>query len=339
MVFQDRPEPRIQPGEALVKVESCGICGSDLHAYQSGTLYPVGTVMGHEFSGVVAEVGQHVESVRSGDRVAVKPSASCLGCHWCKRGQYSLCPKRPETIIGIRPENDGAFAEYVRIRYPDQMLFKLLPDVTFEQAALAEPLSVAFHSVRLSRFKPGNRILIIGAGMIGLGILQRVKFACAGEIIVLEVSEKKSIAASDLGADFVLNPQSEGPGLREHILHLTDGTGPDIVFECAGAPSAFQVATECVKSGGQILLTGLHEGKLPLDAFALLHREVELKGVLGSYDEFSEVLDSITQGKINTHAMISDTIPIEDLIVRGFERLLRDNDLVKVLVARYDPDA
>ncbi len=332
--FQHRSKPRIGSGEVLVRVEYCGICGSDVHAYETGLLYPPGTVMGHEFSGVVAEAGKKVRGVRVGDRVAVKPSGSCLRCHWCKMGQLSLCPKRPETIIGIRPENDGAFGEYVRIKYPDQMLFKLPSGVTFEQAALAEPLSVAFHSVRLSRFKADDRILIMGAGMIGLGILQRLKAGGAGKIIVLEVSDRKSLVARRLGADFALNPQSEGDGLRESILSLTDGTGPEIIFECAGVPSTFQAATECVKSGGQIMLVGLLEGKVPFDAFAFLHREVEMKGVLGSYDEYGEVLDFLEQGKIDTDVMISDIIPVDELITSGFERLAASNDMVKILTGR-----
>lgn len=330
--FQDKAVPGILPGEVLVKVEYCGICGSDFHAYETGTLYPMGTVMGHEFSGVVAEVGDQIVSFRPGDPVAVKPAASCLNCHWCGLGKYSLCPIRRGTIIGINAENDGAFAEYVRIRYPDQMLFNLPPNVSFEQAALAEPLSIAFHSVRLSHFKAGDRVLIIGGGAIGLGILQRLKAGGAGKIILLELSDKKSSIAENLGADIVLNPKSEGGGLKDHVLSLTDGIGPDIVFECAGVPATFQAATDCVKSGGQILLIGLQEEIIPFDAFALLHREVEIKGVLGSYDEYGDVLDYLNNGRINTDAMISDIIPLDDLIVRGFARLSEEKDLVKVLV-------
>ena len=330
--FQEKAVPAISPGEVLVKVEYCGICGSDFHAWETGTLYPMGTVMGHEFSGVVAEVGGEIASFRPGDPVAVKPSASCLKCHWCGLGKYSLCPMRRGTIIGINAENDGAFAEYVRVRHPDQMLFNLPGNVGFEQAALAEPLSIAFHSVRLSHFKAGDRVMIIGGGAIGLGILQRLKAGGAGKIIVLELSGKKSSIAENLGADLVLNPKSAGDGLKDHILGMTDGTGPDIVFECAGVPAAFQTATDCVKSGGQILLIGLQEEIIPFDAFALLHREVEIKGVLGSYDEYGDVLEYLNDGKIDSDAMISDIIPLDDLVVRGFERLNREKDLIKVMV-------
>lgn len=331
--FQDKSKPIIGSEQVLIKVKYCGICGSDLHAYETGTLYPLGTVIGHEFSGVIAEVGEDVESFKSGDRVAAKPSASCLHCYWCKKGQYSLCPNRRETIIGITLENDGAFSEYVKIRYPEQMLFKLPSSVSFEQAALAEPLSVGFHAVRLSHLEAGESAMVIGAGAIGLGVLQRAKAGGAGKIIVLEVSEKKQHVALKLGADMVLNPKSESGNFRDHILSLTDGIGPDVVFECAGVPAAFQIAMESVKNGGQILLIGLHEGKIPFDAFALLHREVELKGVLGSYDEFRDVVNYLGERKVDTDAMISDIIPLEDLIVGGFERLEKDRDIIKLLVA------
>jgi (R,R)-butanediol dehydrogenase/meso-butanediol dehydrogenase/diacetyl reductase len=332
--IQDKPKPVIQSGEVLVKVEYCGICGSDVHAYVNGLLYPLGTVMGHEFSGGVAEIGDEVQAVRVGDRVAVKPSAVCLNCFWCQRGQYSLCPKRPETIIGIRLENDGAFAEYVKIRYPNQMLFKLPSNVASEQAALAEPLSISLHSLRRSQFKAGDSVLIVGAGMIGLGILQFVKLKGAGKTMVLEVSEKKSLIAKRLGADVVLNPNSEGAGLRDHIVGLMDGRGPDIVFECAGVTAAFQASIDYVRSGGQVMLVSVYEQDVLFSAYKLLHKEVELKGVLSSYDEFKDVLDLLDQGKINTEVMISDIIPADDLIVSGFERLAATHDMVKILTRR-----
>ena len=175
MELQDKPKPVIQSGEVLVKVEYCGICGSDVHGYLSGIVIPVGTVMGHEFSGVVVEVGEDVYVVRPGDRVVVKPGASCLSCYWCRKGQYSLCLKRRETIIGVSPGHDGAYAEYVKVRDPGQRLFKLPAGLAAKEAALIEPLSISLHGVRLSRFKSGDCALIIGAGMIGLGVLQFLK--------------------------------------------------------------------------------------------------------------------------------------------------------------------
>jgi (R,R)-butanediol dehydrogenase / meso-butanediol dehydrogenase / diacetyl reductase len=330
--IQERPIPAIQSGEVLVKVQYCGICGSDVHGYQTGVVIPVGTVMGHEFSGVVAEVGGQVYSVRPGDRVAVKPAATCLSCYWCRRGQYSLCPKRREGVIGVSPGNDGAYAEYVRVREPGQRLFKLPAGLAMKEAALIEPLSIGLHAVRLSRFRSGDCALIIGAGMIGLGLLQFLKMEGTGRVIMLEVSEKKSRIARALGADVVFNPVTEGGRLKEQILDLAGGIGVDVVFDCAGVASAFQSSLEVVKSGGQVLVIGLHEQRIPVDFLGLLHREIELKGVFGSYNEFKEVIDPLASGKIGTDLLISGVIPFGDIVERGFEPLVASRDLIKILV-------
>lgn len=332
MELQDKPKPVIQSGEVLVKVEYCGICGSDVHGYLSGIVIPVGTVMGHEFSGVVAEVGEGVYMVHPGDRVVVKPGASCLNCYWCRKGQFSLCLKRRESIIGVSPGHDGAYAEYVRVRDPGQRLFKLPKGLGTKEAALIEPLSISLHGVRVSRFRSGDCALIIGAGMIGLGVLQFLKMEGTSKMIVLEISEKKSRLARALGADVVLNPISEGEHLKERIIGLTGGIGPDIVFDCAGVLSAFQASMDCIKSGGQVLVIGLHEQKVPVDFLNLLHREIELKGVFSSYNEFKEVIDLMALGKINTDPLISDVISFVDIVEKGFERLAGSRDLVKILV-------
>ena len=288
--------------------------------------------MGHEFTGVVAEVGKDVDVVRPGDRVAVKPGASCLTCYWCRRGQFSLCPKRRESIIGVSPGHDGAYSEYVRVRDPGQRLFKLPQGLEVKKAALIEPLSIGLHGVRLSRFRSGDCALIIGAGMIGLGVLQFLKMEGMSKVIVLEISEKKAQLARALGADVVLNPISEGDRLKERLVDLTAGIGVDVVFDCAGVLSAFQTSMDCVKSGGQVLVIGLHEKRVDLDFLNLLHREIELKGVFSSYNEFKEVIDLLASGKINTDPLISDVISLVDIVEKGFERLIGSRDLVKILV-------
>ena len=332
MELQDKAKPVMLSGEVLVKVEYCDICGSDVHGYLSGIVIPVGTVMGHEFTGVVAEVGEDVYVVRPGDRVVVKPGASCLTCYWCRKGQFSLCPRRREGIIGVSPGHDGAYAEYVRVRDPGQRLFKLPAGLAAKEAALIEPLSIGLHGVRHSRFRSGDCVLIIGAGMIGLGVLQFLKMEGTSKIIMLEISEKKTRLARALGADVVLNPISEGEHLKERMVDLTGGIGVDIVFDCAGVASAFQTSMECVKSGGQVLVIGLHEQKVPVDFLNLLHREIELKGVFSSYNEFKEAIDIMASGKVQTDLFISDVISLVDIVEKGFERLVGSRDLVKILV-------
>jgi (R,R)-butanediol dehydrogenase / meso-butanediol dehydrogenase / diacetyl reductase len=333
LVYQDRPVPEVLPGEVLVRVKYCGICGSDVHGYLNGIMIPPGTVMGHECSGVVARTGETVVDFKPGDRVVVKPIPQCGECHNCQKGQYSLCAKAFERAIGITPQNDGAFAEYVRIRYPKEMLFKLPENVTFQEAALVEPLSTSFHAIRLCRFKPGDRVVVIGAGMIGLGTLQFLKLGGAGKIICLEISPAKSELAMKMGADIVLNPLTEGADLMNKIYGLTDGIGADIVFECAGVPAAFQTCIHYVKSGGQVMLVGINDKDVAINPFIMVLKEVEMKAVLGYYDEYKYVIEFLSRKQIDTAALISDIISLPDLEEKGFNRLMSTNDMVKILVA------
>jgi (R,R)-butanediol dehydrogenase/meso-butanediol dehydrogenase/diacetyl reductase len=152
------------------------------------------------------------------------------------------------------------------------------------------------------------------------------------KIIVLEISDEKARLARALGADVVLNPISEGEYLKERIADLTGGIGVDVVFDCAGVASAFQTSMDCVKSGGQVLVIGLHEQRVPVDFLNLLHREIELKGVFSSYNEFKEVIDLMALGKVQTDLFISDVISLVDIVEKGFDRLVGSRDLVKILV-------
>jgi 2-desacetyl-2-hydroxyethyl bacteriochlorophyllide A dehydrogenase len=331
--FQDKPVPELSSGDVLVKVKNCGICGSDVHGYLNGIMVPPGTVMGHECSGEVADIGKNITEFTPGDRVVIKPIPQCGECYNCLRGEYSLCKKAFERAIGITPLNDGAFAEYVRIQYPKEMLFKLPDNVTFQEGALVEPLSTSFHAIRLSRFKPGDRVVVIGAGMIGLGVLQFLKLGGAGKIICLEISSKKSELAMKMGADTVFNPLAEGEDLVDTIYNLTDGIGADIVFECAGVPVAFQTCVNYAKSGGQVMLVGINDKDVPISSLAMALKEIEMRAVLGYYDEYKYVIELLEKGKIDTASLISDVISLPDLEEKGFKRLMSANDMVKILVA------
>lgn len=332
MEFQERPRPRAGSGEVVVEVRCCGICGSDIHGYLHGVLIPPGTVMGHECAGVVAEVGDGVQDFKPGDRVVAKPIAQCGECHWCKKGQYSLCPTSFGQAFGINPEHDGALAEFLLVRHPREMLFKLPQRVSLEEAALIEPLATSMHAVRMSKLVLGDNVVILGAGMIGLGVLQFVKLGGAARVIMTEVSEKKAQIALGMGADVVIDPVSERDDLREKIFELTGGVGADVVFECAGVPATFQACATVVKSGGQVILVGINDKEVPINPFYLVLWEVEMKGVLGYYDEFDYVIDMLERKKIQTDGFITDIIPLTDVVEQGFDRLLSSQDIVKILV-------
>jgi len=330
--FQERPRPVAGPGEVLVDVALCGICGSDVHGYLNGIMIPVGTVMGHEAVGTVAETGEGVTEWRAGDRVAIKPIPECGECPYCRKGQFSLCIEAFPRAIGISPANDGAFARTVKVKHPKTMLFRLPEEVTFEQAAVIEPLATSLHGVRMSRFRPGDTAVVIGAGTIGLGVLQFLNLGAAGKVIVLEVSERKREIARGLGADVVLDPLKEGEKLRETVFGHTHGIGADLVYECAGVPQALQASYSLVKSGGQVLLIGINDKEVSIQPFFLSLWEVELKGILGYYDEFDHVIEFLRRKRINTEVLISDTIDLADIEGKGFRRLLASRDDVKIVV-------
>ena len=331
--IQEKPKPLVGAGEALVRVEACGICGSDVHGYLHGKIVKPGTVMGHEFSGLVEEVGQGVEGFRPGDRVVVYPMCGCGACLWCRSGRENLCPTKGKRSLGYNPLADGAYAEYVKIPYPKVMLFRLPEGVSFGEGALIEPLSTAYHAVRLSRFKPGDTALVMGAGPIGLGTLQFLKMGGARRVIVLEVSSERAAIAFDMGGDMVLNPRDEGTGLGKKIKDLTEGLGPDFVFECTGAAEPFQNAAGYVKHGGQIMLVGIIESPVPVLPLWLAVWELNIQGSFGyTRDEFQTVIALVSQKRIRTDSMVSASISLEEIEEKGFRRLASSPDAVKILV-------
>lgn len=329
--FLERPISMLKNGELLVKVEYCGICGTDIHSYQNGLHIPVGTVMGHECVGTVCETTGHVKNFKQGDRVVINPMPRCGKCHWCRSGQYSLCPDAANREIGITLDNDGGFAQFIKVKYPDEMLH-LMPDtLPFEEAALAEPLAVSLHGVRISRVKAGDTALVIGAGMIGLGVVEFLRLAGAEKIIVVEISEKKAEIARAVGADFVINPLQERENTLRRILELADGIGPDVLFECGGSPATFQCSIDYVKRGGQVILIGFCEKDVPISPLKLILKEIEIKAALGYYDEFPEVINFLSQKKIHTEKYITGIIPLRDLD-EGLKQIIKMPDIIKYLV-------
>jgi (R,R)-butanediol dehydrogenase / meso-butanediol dehydrogenase / diacetyl reductase len=330
MDFLERFISKPQKGELTIKVEYCGICGTDVHSYQNALHIPIGTVMGHECTGTVSETGSGIKNFKIGDRVAINPMPKCGKCYWCERGQFSLCLEAMKREIGFTLDNDGGFAKHIKIRYPDEMLYHLPLNVSFEEGALIEPLAVSLHGIRQSRFKTGDRVLVIGAGMIGLGVLEFLRIGGARQIIVIELSEEKADIALKLGASVVLNPEKEDVSSKN--LELTNGIGPDIVFECAGNPATFQNSITYVKRGGQVILAGFCEKDVPINPLKMVLKEAELKAVLGYYDEFPLVIDFLSKKEIHSKDLITSIIPLEDLNEKGFKRIISHPETIRILV-------
>ena len=331
IVLEERPTPQAGTDGIIVKVKYCGICGSDVHGYLGGS-WPPGTVFGHEAVGTVAEAGAAVTGWNSGDRVAVAPFGPCGECFFCRKGRPNICVHFLENCIGLSPANDGALAEYVRVRSPGDMLHRLPDHTAFEDAVLVEPMAVALAMVCKSRFRVGENVVVVGAGVIGLLGIQFLKMGGARSIAVLEPSPRKRDLALQFGADLAFDLTEESASLREKVAELSSGTGADIVYECAGAPDALRSSLDLVRSGGQVVLVGTGP-ETPLAITELIGREIELTPVVGYTDEFALSIDFVARNKMNTKPLISDIIKLDDVVEKGFERLAVSNDLVKVVVS------
>ena len=321
---QERPDPIPDEGEVLMKVEACGICGSDLHAYKTG-MYAPGLVIGHEFGGVVQAVGTGVTDFRPGDRVTADSCIGCGSCLLCRNGRENLC----EQSVRLGVTDDGGMAELVKA--PGSGVYHIPDSLSLKEACLAEPFSITLHGLNLSRFKPGNRVLIMGAGPIGLCLIQVLKMAGAGSVWITETSPFRRDLAAHLGADLVLNPKAVSP--LSTVSSLTDGTMADIVFECAGLPQTITQAPMLVRRGGQVVILGICDQPVETDFLSMITSEVDIQTAYYSRaSEFATTIDLMAKGSLKANRMLTSEVPLER-VKESFETLLSpDGNQVKILV-------
>lgn len=324
--IENVPTPTPGPGQVLVKTRYCAICGSDVHRFQYGMLKP-GAILGHESCGTIAVVGDGVTQWKVGDRVICgggtpPPNAP---------QRVSTMPRYSARTVGLGDVPFwGGYAEYVVL---DVWRPLRIPDgVSDETATLAEPLAVAVHAVRLSRLKVGDAVAILGAGAIGLLTLQVARAAGASRVFVTEPAPARQKAALELGADRVLDP-TRGDIVSE-LVKEADGLGPNIVFDCAGAPTTLQQALEMVRRQGQVMVVSLNWRPDPVLTVEWVGREVELKAAYGSLPEDWRIgVDLMAKGKIQSGPMLPEGsfVPL-DRIQQAFEGLLRPSDQVQLVV-------
>lgn len=327
----ERPQPEAGPGEVVVKIALCGICGVDVEMYFAGTM-PPGITPGHENVGVIDQLGQGVEGFKVGDRVAVAaPPDSCGHCHFCLAGRPNLCEYGFEQTNGLR--QDGGMAEYLLVR--DARQLHLLPDhLSFEDAVLMDPIAVALRGIKQSAFKIGGNVVVSGAGSIGLAAVQLLKLGGARHVTALDVVPQKRKLATKLGADMVLDPTAEGDALGGKLAEFYSGVGADLVFECAGVAKSLETCLGLAKRGGQVVILGHGPETVSVDVGILIRQETNIVTSLAyTADEARLCIDYLADGRLKAKEMLSDVIPLEDLIEKGFERLASDRSLVKVAVA------
>lgn len=310
----ERPVPRA--GEVVIKVRNCGICGSDLHFFHGG-FPPPPVCPGHEVSGQVAEVGAGVKRLQPGDRVAIEPLVVCGACWACRTGDYQLCRKL--QIVGTML--DGGFAEYLRA--PAAAAFPLPQSVDFEVGSLTEPLAVTVHAVRLGDVRMGDRVLVLGAGTIGLLSIVAAKAAGAAEVWITARHAQQCAAAEALGASRIFT----GPDAASALSDAARAASVDAVVETVGGTAdTLNDALHVVRRGGRIVVLGVFTGMPTLNALSLMAKEVRLIGSLtygrcGPRADYDVALQLLADAPERFRGLITHRLPLAD-ISRGFETAL-----------------
>lgn len=329
------PVPECPPDAVLVRVATCGICGSDVHGYDgsSGRRIPP-LVMGHEAAGTIAEIGVDVSGFAVGDRVTFDSTISCGTCPFCRRGEVNLCDRR--QVLGVscsEYRRDGAFAEFVAV--PARILYPLPAELPFEHAALVEAVSVALHAVRRSQTQPGETALVVGAGMIGLLVIQVLRHVGCERIFAIDLDETRLALARDAGADRTIlsTPDLSTPDASQQILRETNGQGVDRAFEVVGITPTIELAIAAVRKGGVVTLVGNLAPQVTLPLQAVVTRELTLYGTCASSGEYPECIELLTSGAVNVAPLISAEAPLEEGPA-WFTRLHnREPGLMKVLLS------
>ena len=335
--YVDFPEPRPADDEVLVRVHACGICGSDIHGWDgsTGRRQPP-LIMGHEASGEVAATGPRVTGWRKGDRVTFDSTISCGACRFCATGAVNLCENR--RVVGVAPKEfrqHGAFAEYLAI--PARILYRLPDSLPYDEAAMVEPVSIAVHAVKRTPIAPGATAVVIGSGMIGLLVIQALRWAGATRVIAVDLADSRLELARRLGATHTINSGSTDAAAE--VARLTDGLGADLAFEVVGFGATLNLALGVLKRGGSCVLVGnLAPRTQDFPLQAVVTKELTLLGSCASAGEYPLCLDLISRRVIDVRPMIETVAPLADGAT-WFERLSAKDGgrYMKVMLAPQPP--
>lgn len=321
-------DPVPEPDQVVLQVSRAGICGSDVHVKQLG-LAPAGAIFGHEFAGTIVGNGKDVSGWTAGERVTALPILPCRHCEACDAQLPALCRNIAFVGAGNRP---GAYAEYVAVR-ADQ-LQRLPAGIDFSEGAMVEPLAVSHHAVDLAGLRPGQSVLVIGAGPIGAGVALFARLAGARHVVVSEPTAERRALADELGATATVAPRTEDVGARFEALV---GHGPDIVFECVGNPGFLALAISLVRPRGRVLVAGVCLKDDTISPLMALGKEVSLQfSQCYTERDFAAVMDVIATNRMKVRPMHSRTISLAEL-PDTFERLGRDPRDCKVLLDPHLP--
>lgn len=330
MGFEEREIPKPKADEVLVKLDYVGICGSDLHYYETGAIgdYVVEPpfVLGHEPGGVVVETGKNVTHLKVGDRVALEPGKTCGHCEFCRQGKYNLCP---DVVFFATPPVDGVFQEYVA--HEADLCFKLPEQVSTLEGALIEPLAVGFHAAIQGDAHLGQKAVVMGAGCIGLVSMMALKARGVSEVYVVDIMEKRLEKALELGADGVINGAEED--VAERVKELTGGAGMDLVIETAGTEITTRQAIQIAKKGSNIVLVGYSKtGEMTLPMSLVLDKELTFKTVFRYRHIYPMAIDAVASGKVNLKGIVTDIFTLDEAQKAMDYSINHKADIVKAVI-------
>ncbi|CAM4089370.1 NAD(P)-dependent alcohol dehydrogenase [Paenibacillus alkaliterrae] len=323
-----RPSPG--PNEALIKVKCIGICGSDIHYFEHGKIgrYIVDKpiILGHEVAGEIVEIGENVKNVFVGDRVAIEPGVTCGRCEYCKTGRYNLCP---DVFFLATPPDDGAWADYLVMR--SDVLFKLPDNMSYEEGAMLEPLSVGYHAMNRAQVKPSDRVLILGMGPIGLLAIQAAKLFGVKEIYACDVVPFRLESALKMGATAVFNPMEVN--VDEQLKIWTKGEGINVVIESSGNRNSISNAVLYARQGGRVVFIGLPpENQVTLDINRIIDSELNIYGVMRYANTYSDSIKSYAGSGLDTRDIITHNFALNQ-INEALEVVRRQKDIaIKVMI-------
>ena len=325
IVIQDMEQPRIAPSQVLVEIRATAICGSDLHLYRWDELptqrwkTPLPMTMGHEWSGRVIEVGKDVEVLRPGDNVAGESHIPCGNCYYCRTGNMHVCQNM--LVFGVQTK-EGSFAKYAAI--PEIIGYRLPSGVSYEEGSLLEPFGVALHAVERTRIEPGDVVLVMGCGPIGIFAQQIARASGASIVIATEIKQFRLDLAKKIGsADVYVNNEKED--LVKRTMELTNGRGADVVIELAGSPMTFRQSFQALKKTGRVGLVGLPEKPVEIEATSMIiYKEATIAGSHGRtmFGTWERMTSLVARKRVNLTAVITDRLPLEKA-EEGFQRVFK----------------
>ncbi|MCK5156493.1 MAG: zinc-dependent alcohol dehydrogenase family protein [Spirochaetales bacterium] len=326
LLVKDVAKPGIRQNEILVKVDTCGICGTDIKLYKGKYTANMPVVLGHEYAGEVVEIGKDVKRIRVGDRIVPDPNESCGVCYWCRSGKPCFC----SDLAAYGVLRDGGFAEYAKLT--EKGAHKIPDELDYETASFTEPVSCAVHCIDRAAIQPGETVLIIGGGSTGQILLQLARDCGASRLIMVTRSEWKLRLAESFGAADVINADKEN--VLEKTLDITDGLGADVIIEAVGTARTIEQAVTLAKKTGRIIIFGFApEGvEARIMPFDIISKELTIMGSWVNPYTFPRALMVLANKKIDVETLISTRLPLDD-IVKGFKLMMeKPEGFMKALV-------